>query len=155
MTITQSRVKRACPFVKCMASSLSLRKRLCATMRLPKNLPLTTAGYVNCSKWNTKGIMKIGPKIFFLAFLVTVFMVLLLTSRITRPISGVIEVKLVAGCQVEFYDIHTQPVFTTVLACPRVDSIRLWPLPFLQPWYEEPIFPAGSKEANVGIRMPG
>jgi hypothetical protein len=93
-------------------------------------------------------------KVFFLAFLVTVLLVLLLASRISRPVSGVIEVSLVAGCQVEFHDIHTQPVFTTVLACPRVDSIRLWPLPFLQPWYEEPILPAGSKEANAAIRIP-
>jgi hypothetical protein len=92
--------------------------------------------------------MRIKLKAFFLAFLVTVLLVFLLASRINRPISGVTEVKLVADCQVEFYDIHTQPVFTTVLACPRTDSIRLWPLPFLHPWYEEPLLPAGSQETE-------
>jgi hypothetical protein len=87
-------------------------------------------------------------KIFFLAFLTTVLLMLLLTSRISRHIPGVTMVKLVAGCQVELYDIHTQPVFTTIRACPREDSIRLWPLPFLQPWCEKPMLPAGSQEAT-------
>jgi hypothetical protein len=94
-------------------------------------------------------------KVFFLAFLATVLLMLLLASRISRYESGVTEIKLVAVCQVEFYDIHTQPVFTTVLACPRIDSIRLWPLPFLRPWYEEPILPAGSQEAKTGMRISG
>jgi hypothetical protein len=99
--------------------------------------------------------MKIKLKVFFLTFLVTALLVLLLASIISRHVSGVIEVRLIAGCQVEFHDIHTQPVFTTVLACPRIDSIRLWPLPILQPWYEEPILPAGSQEAKISIRLPG
>jgi hypothetical protein len=99
--------------------------------------------------------MRIKLKVFFLAFLTTILLVFLLASRAEEIIPGVTAVRLVTGCQVEFYDIHTQPVFTTVLACPRVDSIRLWPLPFLQPWYEEPILPAGSQEAKVGIEVLG
>jgi hypothetical protein len=93
-------------------------------------------------------------RVFFLALLATVLLVLLLTSRISRHTSGEVVVKLVADCQVELDDIHTQRVFTTVLACPRVDSIRLWPLPFVQPWYEEPILPAGSQEASEDMRRP-
>jgi nitrogen fixation/metabolism regulation signal transduction histidine kinase len=48
-------------------------------------------------------MMKIKLKVFFLAFLVIVLLVLLLASRISRPVSGVTEVRLVAGCQVELH----------------------------------------------------
>jgi len=30
-----------------------------------------------------------------------------------------------------------QPFATVVLACPRVDAIRLWPLLIEQPWEED------------------
>ena len=30
-----------------------------------------------------------------------------------------------------------QPVYTITLACPRMDMMRLWPLPIQQPWFED------------------
>lgn len=81
--------------------------------------------------------MKISSKVFLLSFMTPVLLALLLVARSDRSIPGVTVAKLVAGCQVELYDTTTQPAFTVVLSCPRVDSIRLWPLPFLQPFYED------------------
>lgn len=47
------------------------------------------------------------------------------------------DIKLIAGC--ELWDIvpPSQPERTLVLACPRMDGIRLWPLPLQQPWVED------------------
>jgi hypothetical protein len=48
---------------------------------------------------------------------------------------------LLPGCRVscKLCDVlpTTQPVRPLVLACPRVDAIRLWPLPVQQPWEED------------------
>jgi len=35
-----------------------------------------------------------------------------------------------------FIDKRLQPVYTVVLDCPGKDSIRLWPLPVVDPWVE-------------------
>jgi len=35
-----------------------------------------------------------------------------------------------------FIDKRLQPVYTVVLDCPGKDSIRLWPLPMVDPWVE-------------------
>jgi hypothetical protein len=86
-----------------------------------------------------------AAKVILVAFLVTLGLVVLIVFQISQPVSGVKVVKLVADCQLEFYDTTAQPVFTAVLSCPRVDSIRLWPLPILQPWLEDPILPPGSR----------
>lgn len=37
----------------------------------------------------------------------------------------------------ELYDRTTQPTFTMAYSCPGEDTIRLWPLPILQPFYED------------------
>ena len=31
-----------------------------------------------------------------------------------------------------------------VLACPRTDLIKVWPLPVQQPWFEDPFFPQNT-----------
>ena len=40
----------------------------------------------------------------------------------------------------------SQPEQTLVLACPRIDAIRLWPLPLEQPWDEDGV----SGEISAG-----
>jgi len=35
-----------------------------------------------------------------------------------------------------FIDKRLQPVYAVVLDCPGKDSIRLWPLPVVDPWVE-------------------
>ena len=44
--------------------------------------------------------------------------------------------RLINNCEMVFIDTRLQPVFTVVLDCPGKDSIRLWPLPVLDPWVE-------------------
>lgn len=92
----------------------------------------------------------------FLIGLLIPLLVYLMASRIHQPIilPGATVIKLVRGCQATLMDKSLQPVFTVSLDCPGVDSIRLWPLPVLQPfiedWYE------GKPEdlrAKTGIKL--
>jgi hypothetical protein len=77
-------------------------------------------------------------KAFWLSFLITSFLASFLASRTYQLIPGVTAMKLINGCELDFFhDTSLQPVFTVALACPRVDYIRLWPLPIKQPWSEE------------------
>lgn len=73
----------------------------------------------------------------FLLFLASVLLVILQVVKIDRSIPGVALIKIRGGCQVELYDKTTQPAFTMAYSCPGEDTIRLWPLPILQPFYED------------------
>ena len=53
----------------------------------------------------------------------------MLNARTTYPVDGVKTLRLVAGCELDIYDTTAQPVRTVALVCPRMDYIRLWPLP--------------------------
>jgi hypothetical protein len=44
--------------------------------------------------------------------------------------------RLINKCKVIFIDKWLQPAYTVVLDCPGKDSIRLWPLPVVDPWVE-------------------
>jgi hypothetical protein len=57
-------------------------------------------------------------------------------GRIYEQRPGTFIIELVR-CQVEIYNPPAQPVTTVVFACPRVDAIRFWPIPVVQPWYED------------------
>lgn len=83
--------------------------------------------------------MRLRSRRIFLIILLGLILAGLIALRTYQRIPGVVAVRLLAGCEVEIYDSSVQPVSTIVLACPRVDSIRLWPLPVLQPWYEDPL----------------
>ena len=61
----------------------------------------------------------------------------LLSSRTYSDIDGVTGFKLVGGCKLFYFTQPAQPMNTWVLACPRADMIRLWPLPVQQPWFED------------------
>jgi len=75
---------------------------------------------------------------FVIAFLITFLLAYgLLFIRIHKPIDGVTVITLNARCQIEYYDNTLQPINTLVLSCPRMDMIRLWPLPVVHPWFED------------------
>jgi hypothetical protein len=61
----------------------------------------------------------------------------LLSSRTSSVIDGVTGFRLVGGCKLYYFTQPAQPMITWVLACPRKDMIRLWPLPVQQPWFED------------------
>jgi hypothetical protein len=60
-----------------------------------------------------------------------------LVYRIHESIPGATDIPLIARCELIYFDIRLQPVNTLMLACPRMDYIRLWPLPIKQPWFED------------------
>ena len=60
-----------------------------------------------------------------------------LASRTSEGVPGATSLKLVARCELIYFDTRLQPVHTLVLACPRMDMIRLWPLPVQRPWFED------------------
>ena len=51
-----------------------------------------------------------------------------------EPVPGVV-VHDIGPCALDWH--HARPAL--VLACPGRDMIRMWPLPVVQPWFEDPI----------------
>ena len=75
-------------------------------------------------------------------FLATLFLMLslatiFLVSRIHESIPGANDIPHIVRCELIYFDTRLQPVNTLVLACPRTDYIRLWPLPIKRPWFED------------------
>jgi len=60
-----------------------------------------------------------------------------LASRTHENVPGATAFELVGRCKLIHFDTRLQPVNTLVLACPKKDMIRLWPLPVQQPWFED------------------
>ncbi len=54
--------------------------------------------------------------------------------RTYSVIDGAKSLRLIKGCEMVFIDKRLQPGYTMVLDCPGKDSIRLWPLPVVDPW---------------------
>ena len=52
-------------------------------------------------------------------------------------VDGAKSLRLINNCEMVFIDKRLQPVYTVVLDCPGKDSIRLWPLPVVDPWFED------------------
>ena len=99
--------------------------------------------------------MKRYLRILVLLLLAGAILASLLALRPYQKISGVRAVRLPARCELELYDQTVQPVATAVLACPGVNAIRLWPLPVLQPWYEDPLSPPEGIKAGSGTKVDG
>ena len=87
-------------------------------------------------------------KVFWISFLITVLLTLLLASRVDRILPGATSVELIAGCEIDFLETTLLPVFTVALACPGKDMIRFWHFPVTQPWFEDPIVPIGSQQVK-------
>jgi hypothetical protein len=52
-----------------------------------------------------------------------------LVLRTEEIIPGAVAIKLPGQCEIIQFGRGLQPVYTIVLACPRMDMIRLWLLP--------------------------
>ena len=61
----------------------------------------------------------------------------LLSSRTYSGIAGVTGFKLVGVCKLYDFTQLAQSMNAWVLACPRTDLIRLWPLPVQQPLFDD------------------
>ena len=99
---------------------------------------------------------KRGTKAFLAGLLLGILVglpAIFMATRVSRPLAGQISIKLVARCQIDILDTTLQPVNTILLNCPRVDSIRLWPLPVQMRWMEKPIAPEGGNSAKSGMEL--
>ncbi len=75
---------------------------------------------------------------FFISFIISLALGYALLATRTRDIvSGATSIELAGSCKLILFDTRLQPITTLVLACPRTDLIRLWPLPMQQPWFED------------------
>jgi hypothetical protein len=73
-----------------------------------------------------------------LAALLTVASCGLLWRHTDEVAPGVLRTPLPFACSLMHYTpASAQPFRTITLDCPGVDSIRLWPLPLVWPWYED------------------
>jgi hypothetical protein len=82
--------------------------------------------------------MKRTAKLFFFSFLATLSLAFgVLSLRSYQVVERVTGVKLVGGCELYFFSPPAKPEKTLALACPRVDLIRLWPLPVTTTWFED------------------
>jgi hypothetical protein len=77
-----------------------------------------------------------------LFFLVTIFVKITLAfgfllSRTHLSIPGATDIELLARCELTYFDTRLQPMNTLILACPRMEMIRLWPLPIKQTQFED------------------
>jgi hypothetical protein len=76
--------------------------------------------------------------VFILVFTITFVAAYgLFSLRPYSVVEGVTGFRLVGECSLYNFTQTTQPMQIWVLACPRKDMIRLWPLPIQQPWYED------------------
>jgi hypothetical protein len=62
---------------------------------------------------------------------------LILTSSTNEIMPGATSTALTGRCELIRMDTRLQPQYMIVLACPRKDMIRLWPLPVQNPWFED------------------
>jgi hypothetical protein len=61
----------------------------------------------------------------------------ILSSMTSDIMPGATSTTLIGRCELIRLDTRLQPQYTIVLACPRKDMIRLWPLPVQSPWFED------------------
>ena len=54
-----------------------------------------------------------------------------------RWATGAATTKLPGRCEIIQFGLGLQPVYTIVLACPRMDMIRLLPLTVQQTWFDD------------------
>ena len=74
--------------------------------------------------------MKRQVLIFLVAFVLTfsiAYGFLLFASSVNIP--GAVITKLPGRCEIIQFGRGLQPVYAIVLGCPRMDMMRLWPLP--------------------------
>jgi hypothetical protein len=91
---------------------------------------------------------------FFISFIISLALgYALLATRTSDIVPGATAIELVGRCQLIFFDTRLQPMNTLVLACPRHDMIRLWPLPVQQPWFENWWEDKPSDDFDIQLRI--
>ena len=76
--------------------------------------------------------------LFLIAFLIAFFLSeIVLMQRSYAVVTGAKSLSLINKCEMVFIDKRLQPVYTVVLDCPGKDSIKVWPLPVVDPWFED------------------
>ncbi len=81
--------------------------------------------------------MKRQVLIFSVTFLITLGLAYrFLNLKTVETTRDAVSAKLPGRCEIILFSRSLQPVYTIALACPRMDMIRLWPLPVRQPWFE-------------------
>ena len=65
------------------------------------------------------------------------FPVLGYSLRLNYLGEGLHQVRLVRRCIVVVYEPPWQPFLTVAIDCPGRDSVRIWPLPVVDPWHED------------------
>jgi hypothetical protein len=82
--------------------------------------------------------MKRQILIFSVTFFITINLAYgFLRLRTEEIIPGAVSKKLSGHCEIIQFGRGLQPEYTIALVCPRMDLIRLWPLPVQQPWFED------------------
>jgi hypothetical protein len=83
--------------------------------------------------------MRRGAFIFLAGIIVVLLLVgySLLFLRASEIVPGAISYMLVGRYELIHYDERLQPFPTFILTCPRMDMIRIWPLPVIQLWDED------------------
>ena len=72
------------------------------------------------------------------SFLIAFFLLgFVFMQRTYSIVNGAKSLRLINNCEMVFIDTRLQPVNTVVLDCTGKDSIRLWPLPVVDPWVED------------------
>ena len=74
---------------------------------------------------------------FVVAFLLTFFIALIVGVGFQSWKFGVVIYKIPGKCAIDVYSKPLQPLTTIVILCPGLDGIYIWPLPDLQPWFED------------------
>lgn len=103
--------------------------------------------------------MRLGADVFLAGIIVgRPFGYALLFHRASEIVPGATAYKPVGRCELIHFDERLQSFPPLVLACPRMDMIRLWPLPVVQPWdeewfdrFQELDNPATTPETIVGV----
>ena len=60
-----------------------------------------------------------------------------LVFRTKEIVPGAVTTKLPGRCEIIRFGHGLQPVYTIVLACPRMDIIKLWLLAVQKTWFED------------------
>ena len=101
-------------------------------------------------------------KKFLLSFFLTLVLGLVvgnwLLNHIEHLLPGATMVGLPFECHIIIIDTRLQPENTIVGGCPRLDGIRLWPLPIEKPWCEdcyEEFWKRPEPGQEIGARIPG
>ena len=78
-------------------------------------------------------------------------------QRTYSVVNGAKSLSLINNYEMVFTDTRLQPVYTVVLDCPGKDSIRLWPLPVVDPcfedWWRRPKPPSKNAEIEIWLRV--